>query len=84
MIKANLVYYKQDISYVKELYTSLLEDIFIKQGIKGCNKLSKAFKNPNNKIIKFTRRFKEWEWEEIFKRPIQISKDLPTPTWQKE
>ena len=84
MIQANLVYYKQDISYVKEQKISILEDLFIKQGVKGCNKITRCFKNPNNKTIKFNRRFKEWDLEEIFGRPIQITTDVPPPTWQKE
>ena len=84
MLKANLSHYNQDISYVKRLDISLLEDMFIKQGKKGCNKFARAFKNPNNKTIKKTRRKKEYEWEEIFKRPIQITTKHPIPIWQPE
>ena len=73
-----------DISYVKEQKISILEDLFIKQGLKGCNKITQCLKNPNNMEIKYNRRFKEWEWEDIFKRPIQISTDTPPPIWQKD
>ena len=55
MLKANLSHYNQDISYIKKLDISLLEDMFIKQGTKGCNTFARAFKNPNNKTIKKTR-----------------------------
>ena len=84
MIKANLIHYGQDIRYVDEMKTSIIEDIFIKQGTQGCNRINKCFKNPNNYKIKIDRRQKEWEWENIFGRPIQISVDRPTPTWQKD
>ena len=38
----------QDISFVQKIETSIVEDIFKKQGLKGCNKITRAFKNSNN------------------------------------
>merc|ERR1711891_98948 len=73
-----------DIRFVQEMKTSIVEDIFIKQGIQGCNQIYKCFRNPNNHKIKIDRRSKEWEWENIFKRPIQISKDKQAPVWQED
>ena len=55
-----------------------------KQLEKGCNIISKTFRNPNNKVIKITRRFKEMEWERIFNRPIKVIQDSEIPVWQND